>query len=130
MEKQIVLNRIQTPDGTILTSYNTHDFKTHDDLNGKTYGVDGGTSYLRRIGDIEDCVELSLYSTDDFKVIRENFSRLNQGIDGRSKPVQVLLKDMDNEWLDAVILWYEDRGIFRGQNPVIDLYYIEKDFRK
>lgn len=37
---------------------------------------------------------------------------------------------MDNEWLDAVILWYEDRGIFRGQNPVIDLYYIEKDFRK
>lgn len=130
MENKIILNRIQTPDGTILTSYNVHDFKTHEDKNGKTYGVDGGTQYLRRIGDTNDCIELSLYDNAPFETIRENFSRLNQGIDGRSIPKAVLLKDMDDEWLNAVIVWYEDRGIFEGQNHIIDLYYKEKYFRE
>lgn len=67
----IILNRIQTPDGTILTSYHRHDYKYHIDKSGKMYGVDGGLSYLKRVGHV-DHIDLSLYDTEPFEVIREN----------------------------------------------------------
>lgn len=61
----LIRNAIQTPDGTILDSLHTHDFKTHiDKITGKLYGVDGGLSYLRRIGDMEDCIDLSKYNEE------------------------------------------------------------------
>jgi len=68
---QIILNRIQTPDGTILTSYHVHDYKSHIDRSGKMYSVDGGTSYLKRSGH-SDYTELSLYGDQPFEVIRKN----------------------------------------------------------
>ncbi len=40
--KEILCNRIQTPDGTILTSHDRHDFKSYVDKNGYEYMVDGG----------------------------------------------------------------------------------------
>lgn len=58
---KIIVNAICTPDGTVLLSANRHDYRTHVDANGKTYGVDGGAEYLRRIGDVWDCEELSIY---------------------------------------------------------------------
>jgi hypothetical protein len=45
--ERLVLNRIKTPDGTILTSYHRHDCKTHVDENGLEYMVDGGLDYHR-----------------------------------------------------------------------------------
>ena len=46
--EQLLLNRIRTPDGTVLTSWYRHDYRTHEDDNGHTYMVDGGTAYARR----------------------------------------------------------------------------------
>lgn len=47
--QKIHLNRIRTPDGTILTSRFTHDCQTHfDRVAQETFLADGGTSYLRR----------------------------------------------------------------------------------
>jgi len=37
MEKKIILNRIKTPDGTILTSYHRHDYIEYIDDNGLEY---------------------------------------------------------------------------------------------
>ena len=45
---RLILNRIKTPDGTILTSYNRHDYVSYEDANGLEYMVDGGLEYLRR----------------------------------------------------------------------------------
>jgi len=45
---RLLLNRIKTPDGTVLTSYTVHDYRTHIDANGLEYMVDGGLDYLRR----------------------------------------------------------------------------------
>lgn len=47
MDKQLIYNAIQTPDGTVLVSYHRHDYKTHLDANGLTYSIDGGTDYIR-----------------------------------------------------------------------------------
>lgn len=67
--QEILINQIQTPDGTIIRSYHTHDFRMHCDKNGKSYSVDGGPSYLRRCGD-NDAVDLSVLTHDPFEKIR------------------------------------------------------------
>lgn len=59
----IVINAIQTPDGTILRSEYAYDYKTYVDKNGSEYMVDGGLKYLRRSGP-KDYKELSKYYTD------------------------------------------------------------------
>lgn len=52
--KKLLANRWKTPDGTILWSKHTHDFILYTDKNGKQYGVDGGNSYCRMIGNFEE----------------------------------------------------------------------------
>jgi len=91
----IIANRIMTPDGTIIESKHTHDFVSHTDANGKTYSVDGGTDYLKRIGDIEDCFELSVFSDDSIFKIRNFFKWGTYGINGDESLKYILLKDMD-----------------------------------
>lgn len=46
-EKQLIANRIQTPDGTILWSRFGHDYVRYTDKNGVEYMVDGGNGYQR-----------------------------------------------------------------------------------
>ena len=53
MARQIVLNSIMTPDGTVLISHHRHDYVTHLDKNGELYLVDGGTDYLKRFVNFE-----------------------------------------------------------------------------
>jgi hypothetical protein len=59
----IILNRIRTPDGTILTSRFRNDYVSYTDENGIKYSIDGGLDYLKRqtLGEYED---LSRYDTD------------------------------------------------------------------
>jgi capsule polysaccharide export protein KpsC/LpsZ len=88
MTNRIILNRIQTPDGTILTSYHRHDHKAHIDDNGQIYAVGGGLSDFKRVNHKDSffstplvqlgfiksiqAKELSVYSDAPFDVIREN----------------------------------------------------------
>ena len=57
-ERQIVLNRNRTPDGTVLTSRHSHEYVSHTQADGYSYSVDGGTEGLYRSHTID---ELSLY---------------------------------------------------------------------
>ena len=46
--RKLIKNSIRTPDGTVLTSRNIHDYRYHKDKNQELYFTDGGLSYIRR----------------------------------------------------------------------------------
>ncbi len=103
-DKPILLNRIRTPDGTLLTSYSRHDYVTHKDANGLTYMVDGGRSYLRRTMHPDaPYEELSIELTDDHEANRAVFSWGTRGINA-DKPLDwVLLMDMSTDHIKAIL---------------------------
>lgn len=104
MSKQLVVNCIRTPDGTLLHSRHVHDYATYVDKNGYTYMVDGGRDYLRRnIVDEAPAEELSLTVDDPHEVIRERFDWGTRGKDGKSPLTFKLLKDLDNDHIMAIL---------------------------
>ena len=128
MERQILCNRIQTPDGTILTSYNRHDFKTHLDKNGYIYMVDGGMDHLRRnIVQEAPHTELTVYDDAPFETIREVLYRGGRGKDGRQPLKYVALNEMSNDWVQATITYEEDH---RPDNKYLKYYRQELEYRK
>jgi hypothetical protein len=111
-ESRILLNRIKTPDGTILTSYNRHDYVTHKDtLTKEVLMVDGGTDYLRRnIGTYE---ELSVYDDGSHITRRSAVHWGTRGKDGKQPLVYKLLKDLDSDHIEAIL---------KTQHQISDFY--------
>lgn len=120
---KLILNRIKTPDGTVLTSYNTHDFVMHKDKNGNEYGVDGGTSYSRRIGNTNECEDLSIWvnpenmlirgkdgemlsKEESFEIIRETIHWGSRGKNGDQPLKHVKLQEMTDEHLHNILNVY------------------------
>jgi len=103
-DKQIVLNQIRTPDGTILVSRNTHDYKTYTDkVSGEEYMVDGGCDYLRRNVNKVPYEELTVYLDSPYEIIREHCYWGSRGIDG-NQPIEYLkLKDMESKHIVAIL---------------------------
>ena len=91
--KKLVLNRIKTPDQTVLTSRNRHDFVSHKDKNGELYYTDGGLSYTKRSVNKEPYEDLSLYSTDSFEKLREG---IEWGNYGRNRNEELHYKSISN----------------------------------
>ena len=73
--KKLLLNRWRTPDGTVLTSYSTHDYVSHRDRNGEDYFIDGGSSYVRMSLNNEKMTNMCIYYDSPFEEIRENVCR-------------------------------------------------------
>lgn len=113
-KSQIILNRIQTPDGTILTSWFDHDYVCHKDKNGKTYCIDGGLSHLSRWGDIEDYKELSVSEKHPFKIIRQALHRGSKGKDNKGDFTWTPLCEMDDEWIKNSITYNKEKGLDKG----------------
>ena len=126
MEKQLLHSSIRTPDGTILTSKHRHDFVTHIDANGEYYQNDGGIDYFRRSINKEKAEDLSLYSDDAHEKLREVVSRGGCGKNGDEELKYVLLKDIDDEWLQAIIEYEE---LNRPNNKYLPVYREEVKFR-
>ncbi|MBQ6477535.1 MAG: hypothetical protein IJI43_03785 [Bacilli bacterium] len=58
MEYKIISNKIQCKKcGDIIESFYTHDFKS---CKCGAVAVDGGKDYLRRVGNLEEIIELSV----------------------------------------------------------------------
>jgi hypothetical protein len=101
----IIVNRIITPDGTTLTSFDRHDYRCHTDANGYTYCVDGGRDYLKRSlqAGAPKATEASVYSEDSHKVIREVFSWGTYGKTGKDPLKHIFLKDLESDHIKAII---------------------------
>lgn len=127
-DRQIILNQIRTPDGTVIRSMHTHDYVTHLDKNGKTYMVDGGADYLRRNYHPDaPHEELTVYSDDPFERVRENLMRGGRGKDGTGPLTWVPLCKMSNEWVKACIEYNDLRGM--GSAPATEFYRKELEYR-
>ena len=101
--RKLILNRIRTPDGTILTSRNVHDYKSHKDKNGDTYTNDGGVEYLRRSVNVIPWEDLSLYSDDPFEILRENITWGTFGKNG-DEPLQYKsVSCMSNNHINSIL---------------------------
>ena len=101
--RNIVYSSLRTPDGTILTSTHVHDYVKHLDKNGKEYMLDGGTDYQK---------------------IREVVGRSGFGKNGDEEFRSSLLKDMNDEWVEASIP-------FVGKDSKwARIYQRELDYRK
>jgi len=129
---KLIKNSIKTPDGTILISRHTHDYVTHtDSTNGNEYGVDGGISYSRRIGNTEDCEDLNVWIDEtkfeeEFTKIRECLEWGSRGKKGDQPLKWVKISEMTDEHLNALV------NLYGG--PVDEFYKksfkYEADYRK
>jgi hypothetical protein len=111
-ESRILLNRIKTPDGTILTSYNRHNYVEYKDtLTKEVLMVDWGTEYLRRkIGTYE---ELIVYDDGSHITRRSAVHWGTRGKDGKQPLVYKLLKDLDSDHIEAIL---------KTQHQISDFY--------
>lgn len=111
-ESRILLNRIKTPDGTILTSYNRHNYVEYKDtVTKEVLMVDGGTDYLRRnVGTYE---ELSVYDDGSHITRRSAVHWGTRGKDGKQPLVYKPLKDLDSDHIEAIL---------KTQHQISDFY--------
>ncbi len=100
---QLIANRIQTPDGTILQSFTRQDYKQHLDANGEVYIVDGGLDYQRRSVNVVPATELSVYEGDDHQHIRKAFHWGTYGKCGTLPRRWVMLADMYTDHIAAIL---------------------------
>lgn len=126
MPQQILVNKIQTPDGTILESRHRHDYVSClDTTTGEWYSTDGGLDYIRRSINSVPAKELDVFVGDQHTKIREEFRWGSYGIDGKGPKVLITLKDLTNEHIEAILST-------QWQTPdfIRDVFLAEVDFRK
>jgi hypothetical protein len=128
MDKRLILSRIKTPDGTILTSYHRHDFVSHIDKNGERYILDGGNEYQRFATTKEPFEDLSIWSDAPYGIIRESFHRCGRGKNGDEPLKWVPMSEMSDSWLKACVEYNVERGM--GFSFANQMYQKELDYRK
>lgn len=127
MEKRLIRNSIRTPDGTVLVSRHRHDYVSHLDANGETYYIDGGFIYRRGSINVIPAEDLCVYDDAPYEIIRETIERGTYGLNGDEPLKYVVLSEIDNDWLQAIIDYEE---LNRPNNPYLKYYKLEKEFRK
>lgn len=101
--RNLLVNAIRTPDGTIIQSLHRHDYVQHLDANGHTYAVDGGRDYRRRIGSIGDCAEECVYTDDNHELIRERVKWGSYGKEGTSTLHVSPVKDLSSDHIKSIL---------------------------
>ena len=104
MNKELLLSRIQTPDGTIICSRSFDDLEEYTDKNGQYYGIEGGLAYQKVLYDKNDYVDASIYTTDDFNTIRENIVWDSYGVDGDEELKQIKIKDLQLDHIENILV--------------------------
>jgi len=123
---QILVNLLVCPDGTILKSEYRHDFKSHKgsgEHSGQYSFIEGGTDYVRYANGIP----ITITDESPFELIRSFVTRGGRGKEGDEILTHVPLKDIDKDWLDAIIVYEETH---RPDNLFLPIYKKEREYRK
>lgn len=124
--KTLLVNKWQTPDGTILESKFVHDFvQYHDTVANDDYIVDGGAEYIRISENEVPMKDLCVYSTDNIEKIRENLKR---GTLTENGMLYIPLKNMSNAHLENCITYNFEHG-FKSNNAFTIQYMKELAYR-
>jgi hypothetical protein len=104
INKELLLSRIQTPDGTFICSRSLNDLVEYTDKNGQHYGIEGGLAYQKVLYDKNDYIDASIYTTDDFNIIRENILWDSYGVDGDEELKQIKIKDLELDHIENILI--------------------------
>ena len=86
----------------VLVSHHRHDYKTCG-CDNQTM-VDGGTAYQRYGGlDLKKVKPFLVHDDDTYEEVRKYAERGGRGKDGTEPLTWVKLKDMDEDWLYAIL---------------------------
>lgn len=103
--RQLVYNSVECLDcKEVLVSHHRHDYKTCG-CDNQTM-VDGGTSYSRYGGiELKKVKPFYVYDDDPFEVVREYMERGGRGIEGNEPLTWTKLKNINDEWLEAIVAY-------------------------
>lgn len=122
-----LLNRIQTPDGTVLTSRHRHNFVEYTDKNGQYYANDGGRDYLRRLADKPDYKDLSVKDDGKFET-RRQYLEWGQNFDKNNKRLLktkfISIKDLATDHIFAIL-----KNVWKISLIYRDTFNKELDYR-
>ena len=126
MQERILLNSIKCNNcNDILISTNRHDFNMC--YCGKV-GVDGGTEYLRRIGESKDITDLPIMDDGEHETRRSNLRwgvNYDKDMNRLPKTEWRLIKDLNTEHIKAIL----DGGCSRNNNFYEQLFKEELEYR-
>lgn len=119
----IIHSQLTTPDGTTLVSSHRHDYVSHLDSNGNKYFLDGGTDYIRSSNHGDEQF-LTITDEEPHKVIREYLSWGTYGKNGKGPYHRILLKDMTNDHIEAVLDYVPQNHVY------VPFFKAELEFRR
>ena len=121
----VIASAIITPDGTILQSYHKRDLKSHIDLNGETYFIDGGIDDTLMYSANDVLPKVIIVTTEsDFIIQRAWFSLPFFNNDDSFIPHYVRLKDISDYELDTYYNKFNN-----PQSVISNLITKEKKYR-
>lgn len=114
-DRQCIYRSMTTPDGTVIVSHHRHDYVTHKDKNGETYMLDGGPDkFYRTSVNKEKGVINEVYLDEGHEKIRDYVHRGGRGKHGDQPLKWVPVSEMNDNWVEATIVYNEDRGMGHG----------------
>ena len=124
----ILVNKIQTPDGTILESKHRHDYVSHTDANGEYYMVDGGKDYLKRSINIIPAIDLTIEDDGSHELRRQYLtwgSNYDKDMNRLPKTIYNPIMNMTSDHITAIL-----EGGWAKNNPFYEeLFKEELKFR-
>lgn len=124
----ILVNKIQTPDGTILESKHRHDYVSHTDANGEYYMVDGGKDYLKRSINIIPAIDLTIIDDGSHELRRQYLTwgnNFDKDMNRLPETIYNPIMDMTTDHIQAILdgNWVENNPFYE------ELFKKELEFR-
>ena len=128
MERELLHNSIQCPDGTILVSRSQHNFVEHKQEDGREYFVDGGLAYNRIGYSDEEYIDLCIYADQPHEEIREVFEwgrSFDKDMHRLPKTEYIKLKDITDSHLENIFKLLSDSN----GGKIMDVILNEMQYR-